>query len=73
MCLDGGRKAKIRPGDILGALTGDGGLKGDQVGKIDVGPTHAYVAIRRDQARQVMGQLKDVKIKGKSCRARLLK
>ncbi|MBN1085809.1 ATP-dependent RNA helicase DbpA [Erwinia aphidicola] len=73
VCLDGGRKAKIRPGDILGALTGDGGLKGDQVGKIDVGPTHAYVAIRRDQARQVMGQLKDVKIKGKSCRARLLK
>nr|WP_194715931.1 ATP-dependent RNA helicase DbpA [Erwinia persicina] len=71
--LDGGRKAKIRPGDILGALTGDGGLTGDQVGKIDIGPTQAYVAIRQSQARQVMGQLKDVKIKGKSCRARLLK
>ncbi|CCG87328.1 ATP-dependent RNA helicase DbpA [Erwinia piriflorinigrans] len=71
--LDGGRKAKIRPGDILGALTGEGGLSGDQVGKIDIGPTLAYVAIRRELARKVMQQLQQVKIKGKTCRARLLK
>lgn len=71
--LDGGRKAKIRPGDILGALTGEGGLSGDQVGKIDIGPTLAYVAIRRELVRKVMQQLQQVKIKGKTCRARLLK
>jgi len=71
--LDGGRKAKIRPGDILGALTGDGGLTGEQVGKIDIAPTVAYVAIRQELVRKVMQQLQQVKIKGKSCRARLVK
>ncbi|MDN8540133.1 ATP-dependent RNA helicase DbpA [Erwinia sp. BC051422] len=73
LSLDGGRKAKIRPGDILGALTGESGLSGDAIGKIDIGPTQAYVAIRQSSARQVMKQLQQVKIKGKTCRARLLK
>ncbi|HBV39433.1 MAG TPA: ATP-dependent RNA helicase DbpA [Erwinia sp.] len=73
LSLDGGRKAKIRPGDILGALTGEAGLSGDAIGKIDIGPTQAYVAIRQHSARQVMKQLQQVKIKGKTCRARLLK
>lgn len=73
LSLDGGRKAKIRPGDILGALTGEAGLKSDAIGKIDIAPTQAYVAIRIDQARQAMKQLQQVKIKGKSCRARLVK
>ncbi|MGA7507851.1 MAG: ATP-dependent RNA helicase DbpA [Erwinia billingiae] len=73
LSLDGGRKAKIRPGDILGALTGDAGLSSDVIGKIDIAPTQAYVAIRQDTARQAMKQLQQVKIKGKSCRARLLK
>jgi len=71
--LDGGRKAKIRPGDILGALTGDGGLSGDQVGKIDIAPTLAFVAIRQELVRKVMQQLTQVKIKGKTCRARIVK
>nr|WP_276513589.1 ATP-dependent RNA helicase DbpA [Winslowiella toletana] len=73
LCIDGGRKAKIRPGDILGALTGDAGLSGELVGKIDITATHAYVAIRHDAARQAMKQLQQGKIKGKTCRARLLK
>lgn len=34
LCLDGGKKAKIRPGDILGALTGEVGLQGDDIGKL---------------------------------------
>jgi len=73
LSLDGGRKAKIRPGDILGALTGEAGLSGDAIGKIDIGPTQAYVAIRQESARQVTKQLQQVKIKGKTCRVRLLK
>ncbi|MDI6936318.1 ATP-dependent RNA helicase DbpA, partial [Serratia sp. Se-PFBMAAmG] len=39
LCIDGGRKAKIRPGDILGALTGEAGFSGDQIGKIDLTQT----------------------------------
>jgi ATP-independent RNA helicase DbpA len=36
LCIDGGRKNKVRPGDILGALTGEMGIPGSEVGKIDV-------------------------------------
>ncbi|GAA3893495.1 ATP-dependent RNA helicase DbpA [Gibbsiella dentisursi] len=73
LCIDGGRKAKIRPGDILGALTGEAGLTAADVGKIDMFPVHAYVAIRQDSARRAVQQLKQGKIKGKSCKVRLLK
>ncbi|WP_075181854.1 ATP-dependent RNA helicase DbpA [Pantoea sp. 1.19] len=68
LCIDGGRKAKIRPGDILGALTAEGGLHGDDVGKISLTPTHAYVAVKQGAVRQALKQLQQGKIKGKSCR-----
>lgn len=73
LCIDGGKKAKIRPGDILGALTGDAGLTAADVGKIDMFPVHAYVAIRKASAKRALQQLLKGKIKGKSCKARLLK
>lgn len=73
LCIDGGRKAKIRPGDILGALTGEAGFSGDQIGKIDLTQTHAYVAIHAAQAKKALIKLKEGKIKGKSVRAILLK
>jgi len=73
LCIDGGRKAKIRPGDILGALTGEAGFSGDQIGKIDMTATHAYVAIDAAQAKKALIKLKEGKIKGKSVRAILLK
>lgn len=72
LCIDGGRKAKIRPGDILGALTGDAGLPGSEVGKIDLFDTHAYVAIRRASANKALKRLQQGKLKGKSCKARLI-
>jgi hypothetical protein len=43
----GGRKEKIRPGDVLGALTKDLGLPGAQVGKINVNEFSTYVAVER--------------------------
>ena len=43
----GGRKDKIRPGDILGALTGEAGFTFEQVGKINVTDTSTYVAVAR--------------------------
>lgn len=73
LCIDGGRKAKIRPGDILGALTGEAGFNAEQIGKIVLTPTHAYVAIAASQAKAALIKLKEGKIKGKSCRAILLK
>ncbi|MFP2504905.1 ATP-dependent RNA helicase DbpA [Buttiauxella gaviniae] len=73
LCIDGGKKAKMRPGDILGALTGDMGLDGADIGKIDVHPMHVYVAVRESVARHAWKQLQQGKIKGKSVKVRLLK
>ncbi|WP_042845251.1 ATP-dependent RNA helicase DbpA [Providencia rettgeri] len=73
LCIDGGKKAKMRPGDILGALTGDVGLVSDDIGKIVIHPTHAYVAVKRSVAQQAWKQLQQGKIKGKAVKVRLLK
>ena len=66
--IDAGRTDKLRPGDILGALTGDAGLKADAVGKIDVFPTRSYVAVARAQAAQALARLREGKIKGRKFR-----
>ncbi len=68
-----GKKAKMRPGDVLGALTGDIGLDGADIGKIAVHPAHVYVAVRQAVAHKAWKQLQGGKIKGKTCRVRLLK
>ncbi|MGX5053047.1 ATP-dependent RNA helicase DbpA [Enterobacter asburiae] len=73
LCIDGGKKAKMRPGDVLGALTGDVGLDGADIGKIAVHPAHVYVAVRQAVAHKAWKQLQNGKIKGKTCRVRLLK
>ena len=73
LCIDGGKKAKIRPGDILGAMTGDMGLNGEDIGKIVIQPMHAYVAVRQGIAQQARKLLQQGKIKGKPVRVRLLK
>ena len=72
LVVDGGRKDKVRPGDILGALTGSAGLPGDAVGKIDTFDTRTYVAIRRDLAKQALERLRAGKIKGRTLRVRTL-
>ncbi len=66
--IDAGRTDKLRPGDIVGALTGDAGLHKDAIGKIDVFATRSYVAITRAQARQALERLRAGKIKGRKFR-----
>ncbi len=68
--VDGGRKQKIRPGDILGALTGDAAIDADKIGKIQVLNNCTYVAVRRPQANDALQALANGKIKGRSFRAR---
>jgi len=68
--LDAGRKNKIRPGDLLGALTGDAGLAGSQIGKIDIFDMSSYVAVERDALRQALNYLAGGKVKGRNIRAR---
>ncbi|MGY3229071.1 ATP-independent RNA helicase DbpA [Luteibacter sp. HA06] len=72
LVIDAGRQDKLRPGDILGALTGDAGLEAKDIGKIDVFATRAYVAIRRDLANRALERLRAGKIKGRNFRVRPL-
>lgn len=69
--LDGGRKNKLRPGDILGTLTADGGIDGKQVGSIDLFDNCGYVAVSTRCAKQAQQQLNSRPIKKKKYRARL--
>ena len=71
--LDAGRKNKIRPGDLLGALTGDAGLAGSEIGKIDIFDMSSFVAIERSAVRQALNYLANGKVKGRSIRARKIK
>jgi ATP-independent RNA helicase DbpA len=67
-----GRKDKIRPGDVLGALTGEAGLSAAQVGKIQVGDQSTYVAVARDIAAKALKRLSEGKMKGRKLRVRRL-
>ena len=61
----GGRKEKIRPGDVLGALTKDAGFTKEQIGKISVTEFSTYVAVERKIAREALRKLNEGTIKGK--------
>jgi ATP-independent RNA helicase DbpA len=68
--VDAGRQDKLRPGDLLGALTGDAELPVTAVGKIDVFPTRTYVAIAREWHDKALRRLRAGKIKGRTFRIR---
>ncbi len=72
LVIDAGRQDKLRPGDILGALTGDAGLDAKDIGKIDVFATRAYVAITRALADKALERLRAGRIKGRNFRVRAL-
>lgn len=72
LCIAAGRKDKLRPGDILGALTGDAGIPGKQVGKIAIFDFQAFVAVERALAKQAMQRLNSGKIKGRSLKVRIV-
>ncbi len=71
--INGGRKNKVRAGDILGALTANTNLQGKQIGKIDISDNHAHVAVERPAAKQALKILAEGKIKGRRFRVRKLR
>jgi len=68
----GGRKDKIRPADVLGALTGEAGFTREQVGKITVTDQTTYVAVERAIAREAVRRLSAGTLKGKKVKVRAL-
>lgn len=72
IAIAGGRKDKVRPGDLLGALTGEAGLPAEAIGKISITDYQALVAIKRDMAPLAHQRLDQGKIKGRRFKVRLL-
>lgn len=73
LCISGGRKNKVRAGDILGALTAKTDLPGSQIGKIDLLDLCSFVAVERPIAKQALKILNEGKIKGRKFKARKLR
>jgi ATP-dependent RNA helicase DbpA len=72
LCIQGGKKDKLRPGDLLGALTGEVGLTKEQVGKINVFEFQTYVALDRRVAERAFATLNIGNIKGRNFKMRLV-
>src|SRR5690625_6615999 len=70
--IGAGKKQKLRPGDILGALTSAGGIAVAEVGKITIGDSSAFVAVGRRAADAAMEKLSQGKLNGRSFRVRLV-
>ena len=71
----GGRKEKIRPGDVLGALTNEEGgpaYTREQIGKIQVTEFCTFVAVDRQIASAACAKLNAGRIKGKSVKVRMM-
>jgi ATP-independent RNA helicase DbpA len=68
--LAGGRKDKIRAGDVVGAMTASGKLAGGDVGNIKVADKCTYIAVRREKRDQALDILADRKVKGRRFRVR---
>ena len=68
--IDAGKKNKIRPGDLLGALTKDAGIAGSQIGKINIFERFSYIAIERKIFDKALNYFKKGKVKGRAVRAR---
>ncbi|MCF2948611.1 ATP-dependent RNA helicase DbpA [Paraglaciecola aquimarina] len=72
ICIDAGKKSKIRPGDVIGALTKDADIAFEDVGKINVTATHTYVAVKTRSVKRALKQFNEGKLKGRKFKARKL-
>ncbi|MBT5484680.1 MAG: ATP-dependent RNA helicase DbpA [Gammaproteobacteria bacterium] len=70
LIIDSGRKNKMRAGDILGALTANKVIAGNQIGKIDIFDFVSYVAVEREIAKGALAILSEGKIKGRKVHVR---
>ena len=71
--IEGGKKQKIRPGDIVGALTGDNALTFEQIGKIQVSANWSYIAVQRETIKVAFKKLSEGKLKGRKFRVMVVR
>jgi len=68
--IDGGKKQKVRPGDIVGCLTGHQGIDAQAIGTISIFDNSAFVAITFDKVNVALKKIQQGKLKGRSFRVR---
>ena len=61
-----GKKDRIKPGDILGAIAGESGMPGRLVGAIDMYDKYTFVEVPAEYGKEVLNAMKNAKIKGRS-------
>ncbi len=66
--ISAGERDNVRPGDIVGAITGEANVSGDKVGKIEIADTHTLVEVDRDVAERVIRALNGTSLRGRSLR-----
>ena len=71
--INAGRKDKISPRDIVGALIAEAGLAADQIGKIEVQDRFSYVAVPKDQSQRIASKLINGKIKGRKFKVQVVR
>lgn len=72
LLIYGGKKDKLRPGDIVGALTGDAQIDSSAIGNIDRFDRFTYVAVETDLAETAANRLHNGKIKGRKFKTHIL-
>ena len=63
-----GSRDNIRPGDLVGAITGEAGITGSEVGRIDLRDTFSVVEVAADAAERVIHALNGTTMRGRSLR-----
>ena len=71
--INAGRKDKISPRDIVGALIAETGLASDKIGKIEVQDRASFVAVPSADAQTIAEKLSNGKIKGRRFRVHVVK
>lgn len=64
--ISGGRKEKLSPRDIVGALIAEVGINASEIGKIEIQDRHSFVAIPEEVANKAVSKLNSAKIKGRN-------
>jgi len=65
LCLNGGKKTKLRAGDILGTFCKEIGIDNKMIGKITITDTKSYIALHHTVIEKVYKALRNIKIKKK--------
>ncbi|MEK9501372.1 DEAD/DEAH box helicase [Gemmatimonadota bacterium DH-20] len=66
-----GSKDGVKPGDLVGAITGEAGIQGDEIGRIDIRETFSRVDVMRGVADKVIAALNGTTVRGRAVRVDL--